>query len=344
MFKILVDTSVWLDMAKEPQQQLLLSVLEELIKLHEVGILLPSVVVDEFQRNRQRVIDDSRRSLSSVIKRVKEAVDKYGNSTSKNKVLEQLNDIDHRLPTLGDEVGNSLARIEKLFGTAELIETTEAAKLRVIDRALETKAPFHGKKNSTGDAILIETYADCISGPQSTGHRFAFVTHNVNDFSDTNVNNKNPHPDIASLFSKKKSLYFNNIGESLRRVRPDLVSALMAELGEWDQPLRTLTEIVDSIGELIDKVWYNRHQVTREQVESGAIQLVKKETFPTPPGQVRPIQRDIWKGALASARKVEAKYGLENLGPWDDFEWGMINGKLSALRWVLGEDWDELYT
>jgi hypothetical protein len=116
MFKLLVDTSVWLDMAKEPQQELLLSVLEELIKLQEVGILLPRVVIDEFQRNRQRVVDDSRRSLSGVIKRVKEAVDKYGGSASKKKVLEQLNDIDHRLPMLGDEVGNSLARIEKLLG------------------------------------------------------------------------------------------------------------------------------------------------------------------------------------------------------------------------------------
>src|SRR4051794_6736472 len=115
MFKLLVDTSVWLDMAKEPQQQLLLSVLEELIKMQEVGILLPRVVVDEFQRNRQRIIDDSRRSLSSVIKRVKEAVDKYGVPASKEKMLEQLNDIDHRLPMLGDEVGNSLVRIEKLF-------------------------------------------------------------------------------------------------------------------------------------------------------------------------------------------------------------------------------------
>jgi len=344
MFKILVDTSVWLDMAKEPQQQLLLSVLEELIKLQEVSILLPTVVVDEFQRNRQRVIDDSRRSLSSVFKRVKEAVDKYGDSASKTKVLEELNDIDQRLPTLGDAVGNSLSRIEDIFKTAELIETTEPVKLRVFERGLQIKAPFNGKKNSTGDAILIETYADCICGAQSTGHRFAFVTHNVNDFSDMRVNNKNPHPDIASLFSKRKSLYFTNIGEALRRVRPDLVSELLAELGEWERPLRTLSEIMAAESELCDKVWYNRHQVRREQVEAGEIQLVKKETFPTPPGQTRPIQRDIWKGALASARKVEAKYGLENLGPWDDFEWGMINGKLSALRWVVGEEWDELYT
>jgi hypothetical protein len=56
------------------------------------------------------------------------------------------------------------------------------------------------------------------------------------------------------------------------------------------------------------------------------------------------VQRDVWAGALKAARKVERRYGLENLGPWDDFEWGMINGKLSALRWVLGDEWDTLDT
>ena len=48
----------------------------------------------------------------------------------------------------------------------------------------------------------------------------------------------------------------------------------------------------------------------------------------------------IWTAALAAAKRTEDEVGLENLGPWNDFEWGMLNGKLSALRWVLGDDWD----
>ena len=30
--------------------------------------------------------------------------------------------------------------------------------------------------------------------------------------------------------------------------------------------------------------------------------------------------------------------------PQTDFEWGMVNGKLSAIRWMLGDEWDMLDT
>ena len=40
----------------------------------------------------------------------------------------------------------------------------------------------------------------------------------------------------------------------------------------------------------------------------------------------------------------KSTYGAENLGPYDKFEWGMLNGKRSALRWVLGGEWDFLDT
>jgi len=165
----------------------------------------------------------------------------------------------------------------------------------------------------------------------------------VKDFSHPNANNKLPHPDIAACFSRVKSLYFIALGEVLRRVQPAQFADLMIEQ-EWVEEPRRLPEILSSIRELTDKVWYNRHQVRREKIEYREIKVVEKETYPPKDHREDTIQRDIWEGALKSAAKIEKKYGLKNMGPWDDFEWGMINGKLSALRWVLGEEWDSLYT
>ncbi|WP_425993127.1 hypothetical protein [Brevundimonas sp. TWP2-3-2] len=55
------------------------------------------------------------------------------------------------------------------------------------------------------------------------------------------------------------------------------------------------------------------------------------------------MSRQAWEGALAAAKKIETRRA-NDLGPWTDFEWGMINGKLSALRWMLGDHWDMLDT
>src|ERR1700730_18398195 len=101
-FKILIDTCVWLDLAKDYQQQAILAALEELIRHGDVDLILPRTVIDEFGRNRARIIEEGSRSLSSTLKPVKEAVEKFGDPRRKAIVLDQLNDVDHRLPTLGD--------------------------------------------------------------------------------------------------------------------------------------------------------------------------------------------------------------------------------------------------
>ncbi len=195
MFRMLIDTCVWLDLAKDQKQVPVLGVVEEMIKRDMISLIVPQVVLTEFRRNRERVAKENARSLSTHFRLVKDAVGKIGGDKRKtNLVLSHLDDVDHKIPMVGGTAVNTLDRIEKLLNASEIIEPTEAVKLQAAQRAIEKRAPFHRDKNAMADAIIIETY------------------------------------------------------------------------------------------------------------------------------------------------------GKENLGPWDDFEWGMINGKLSALRWVLGDEWDMLDT
>jgi len=344
MFRILIDTCVWLDLAKDPKQVPVLGVVEELLRLGMVSIIVPRVVLDEFRRNRERIAKENAKSLSTHFRLVKDAVGKIGGDKKKIRVvLSHLDDVDHKIPIIGGAAMGTLDRIDKLLTASPIIETSEAVRLRAAQRALEKKAPFHHGRNAMADAILIETYADCVRDKAAGGVRFAFVTYNKSDFSIEQGNHKVPHPDLASIFSRIKSLYFINLPEALRRVEPSLVTDIMLE-HSWTQEPRGLTEILEAEDLLFHQVWYNRHWNLRIGIEEGRIKVVDKETYPRPPGAPETIQRDVLKGALKAARSVERRYGKKNLGPWDDFEWGMINGKLSALRWALGDEWDMLDT
>lgn len=343
MFKILVDTCVWLDLAKDARQRALLGVLEELVQEGQVALVVPRIVLDEFARNKARVAAESGRSISDVLKRVREVVDRLGDPRGKRIALKHLADVGHKIPLLGEAAIESIARIEALLAGAAVVETSNDVKLRAVDRAVSGMAPFHRNKNSLADAILIETYADLVREKGSAGVHFAFVTHNIKDFSHLTGSDALPHPDIDTCFSTIKSLYFTGLGAALRRVDPELVSDLMLEQ-EWEQEPRRLSEILAALEELLDKVWYNRHQNRRIRIERGETMIVERETFPIRNHAKRPIQRDVWEMAQKAAKRVERRYGTENLGPWDDFEWGMLNGKLSALRWALGDEWDNLDT
>src|SRR3990172_2482468 len=91
---------------------------------------------------------------------------------------------------------------------------------------------------------------------------------------------------------------------------------------------RSDVQVLEAIEEFFDKVWYDRHQGVMQRHADGTDRLDPK--------------------LLATARKaaprIERKDGRKKLGPWSGFEWGMLNGKLSALRWVLGDEWDMLDT
>jgi PIN domain len=112
MFKILIDTCVWLDLAKDHQGQGVLGVLETPVREKQVSIILPRTVLGEFKRNKARVAEEGSRSLSTVLKRAKEVVHRLGDAQKKRIVLDQLNDVDYKLPSLGESAIEAIGRIE----------------------------------------------------------------------------------------------------------------------------------------------------------------------------------------------------------------------------------------
>jgi hypothetical protein len=65
VFRLLVDTCVWLDLAKDPKQEPVLRAAEALIRAGNLSLIVPAIVLDEFRRNRDRIAKDSAKSLSS---------------------------------------------------------------------------------------------------------------------------------------------------------------------------------------------------------------------------------------------------------------------------------------
>lgn len=338
---LVVDTCVWLDLAKDYSQEPLLSALEDLVRMNFIHLIVPKIVVDELARNKERVIEESGRSIAGTLRRAKEMLARYGNDGDKQVAIRQLTEIDQKSVNHRDAATKAVERIERLiFRAAEIVEITPSMMLAAAKRALQSKAPFHRQRNSMGDATLIEAYGQIQR--RAEGH-YAFVSHNIKDFSNVSVNEQEPHPDLAKFFPKSRSRYFTKLGNALNAYRPLEFQDIMVE-HTLDFPPRRFVEITEAISKLIDQVWYNRHQVLNEKLQTGEAVLIENhEERGRDPFGLR-IYRSIWEGAERSARNMESKYGPGELGPWDDFEWGMINGKLSALRWVLGEEWDMLDT
>lgn len=90
---------------------------------------------------------------------------------------------------------------------------------------------------------------------------------------------------------------------------------------------RNDNDINAAYDEFWDKVWWSRNVSRIRTMASKLEGLSEAELVEQIPG----------KQALD---RIEKKYGQNNLG-WTEFELGMLNGRLSAMAWVSGNEWDE---
>jgi PIN domain len=328
MLRLLIDTSVWLDLAKHRDGQRWIVPLRLLQFQGKLELLVPSLVIDEFERNRPRAEAAVTANVLERFRLLRRDLHEYGGE-NRQQWLEEMT---HQIPLISAITLQNFAEISELLLRGRRLEPTESEHERVVQRALEKKAPFHRERNSVADALLIELYSSEVGGNDTVVDQYCFVTSNYLDFSLLNGDRRQPHHDISGLFTDERSRYvYDVIG--LNEFLVDYFGQEFIEESEETQIVheepRTLAEILEAEQEYFDKVWYVRKLILIEKIEAG---------------EHEPPSPDLSDRMHAAMGAVEERYGRDNVGPWDDWDWGFVNGKLSALRWVLGSEWDDLDT
>lgn len=328
MLRLLIDTSVWLDLAKRRNGQRWIVPLRVLRGQGQLELLVPEVVVDEFERNRPRAEAAVSTSVLDRFRQLRQDLHEYGG----DERLEWLEEMSHRVPMVSSGTLQNFSEISDLLRSSTRVEPTSAEIEGALSRGLNKTAPFHLNKNSAGDALIIEMYAAAIGDPAHVNDIHCFVTSNHLDFSAPNGDRREPHPDLVALFPDERSGYFYGVEGLDAALVNGLGQAFIDEAVETElirEEPRTLAEILEAENEFFDKIWYVRKLILREKVELG---------------EAEPLLPDMDERMSNAMRAIEERYGVDNVGPWDDWGWGFVHGKLSALRWVLGSEWDFLDT
>jgi hypothetical protein len=316
--------------------------MENMINSGMLTLVVPELIKEEFERNKDRVINSTKARFNSDLKVVKNLLKDLGGE-HKRDALDELNKIDASIPGLTQAASEMSDRVLEMMNAGIEYEISESVKTKAVQRALDKRAPFHLNKNSVADAVLIEAFNEFKEGvlaQEAEGDftNFYFVTFNKNDFSLVNGDIRKPHDDFDDIFCGR-SFYFLEIVPAINEADEDAINDVELELQYDGEGTRQLNEMIDNIANLTETVWYNRHLNLIHKVECGEVQVVPKESSEHGP---HVVHEHILEGAKASAQKLRESGRLVDCK--DDFEWGMINGKLSALRWVLGDEWDMLDT
>jgi len=141
-----------------------------------------------------------------------------------------------------------------------------------------------------------------------------FLSNSAKDYLE--AYKRNNHPSFTIKVWERTTL------ESMTRGKRDFLQMH----GLLRKYVRPESEIWKAENEMFTRVWYGRSDIPRYRADG------------TP--------KEIIKGALRAKREAEKRFGKKSLmdNMKTDWDWGFVSGKLSALRWVLGEDWDFLDT
>ena len=202
MLRLLIDTSIWLDLATSRDGQKWIVPLRVLAFQKKLELLVPAVVIEEFDRNRPRLETAVTTSIIDRLRQLRRELRDYAGDRNEHVWL----GAQASIPLVNAMSPQNFREIAELLRRGIKLVPTDLEYARVVQRGLDKKAPFSSDKNSVADALLVELYATQISQARPSDV-YCFVTSNHRDFSLPNGDHRQPHPDLADLFTGSQSRY-----------------------------------------------------------------------------------------------------------------------------------------
>ncbi len=145
---LLVDTSVWLNLAKKYDGQKLIHALSQVVQDGDLELLVPGVVVDEFKRNRERIEQSMTTSVAARFKGLRKDL-KDLSAESHRPAFDAIAGLAHEMPPSGPGPTQTSGPDRDVCGRAETIHR-RTPRWRRWPRAGATIGPLPRNRTSGG--------------------------------------------------------------------------------------------------------------------------------------------------------------------------------------------------
>jgi len=235
-----LDTCTWIYLSNGTEPVKFLEDLLYEINSENLVIILPKIVLDEWNRNKKNgsIADGVKRTFGDINKSIKDIsviIDKIGYTSKflrlineqeslKDNLDEAVKGLEKTKNDISSKIEDNISKIERIFNHCQtkIIDTPVDAVLAAGKIALEKKAPLH-KKNGFADALIVLTFMDFLDKNQKDKDSSAFISYNKEDFCELEGKKCFLHSDLKPLFDKYNCKFYPILANALRELDHTLV-------------------------------------------------------------------------------------------------------------------------
>jgi PIN domain len=131
----------------------------------KLELLVPALIIEEFERNRPRSESAVTASVLDRLRQLRRELREYAGDKHEHIWLAETA---QHIPLVNATAPQNFREIDELLRDGTILVPAESEYARAVQRGLSKQAPFTSDKNSVADALLIEIYASQIAGADSS--------------------------------------------------------------------------------------------------------------------------------------------------------------------------------